>query len=85
MPKYYKLARPDGFDFHTGRTVNYRANIGATVTAPDYEHTAECGHGLHYSANPNDCFVGAKIPCSAYEVTPRLQAQLDTIAQWKKG
>ena len=70
MPTYYKLARPNGFDFHTGNTVNYRNAIGGTVTAPDYLHTARCGHGLHYCANPNDCFIGASIPCSAYEVRP---------------
>ena len=70
MPTYYKLAQPDGFDFHTGHTVNYRNAIGGTVTAPDYKHTAKCGHGLHYCADPNDCFIGASIPCSAYEVKP---------------
>lgn len=31
--KYYKLARPDGWDFHTGKKVNYRENIGKTVHA----------------------------------------------------
>ena len=70
MAAYFKLARPDGFDFHSGKTINYRAAIGGTVEAPDWVSSAYCGNGLHYSANPNDCFVGAKIPCSAYEVEP---------------
>ena len=67
---YYKLARPDGWDFYSGKTINYRDSIGGVATAPDWERTKECGQGIHICANPNDCFVGAKIPCSAYEVEP---------------
>ena len=67
---YYKLARPDGWDFYTGKTINYREAIGGIVSAPDWRRIAACGHGLHICANPNDCFVGAKIPCAAFEVEP---------------
>ena len=67
---WYKLARPDGFDFHTGHTINYREAIGTVVTCPDYAPTAECGAGIHLSQNPNDCFQGASVPCSAYVVEP---------------
>jgi len=67
---FYKLARPDGYDFYTGKTINYRENIGKTVKCPNY-----CRYGnlcsesfIHASKEPNQCFVGAKIPCSAYVV-----------------
>ncbi len=67
----YKLARPDGFDFYTGKTINYRRNIGKVVSPPKPNVSlGVCSFGvLHASSNPNDCFVGAKIPCSAYEVS----------------
>lgn len=34
MKKYYKLAKPDGFDWYTGKTINYRESIGKIVTVP---------------------------------------------------
>jgi len=34
MGNYYKLARPDGWDFYTGKTINYREGIGKIVNAP---------------------------------------------------
>ena len=67
---WYKLARPDGWDFFSGKIINYREAIGSTVKAPTFRRTGDCGHGLHISQNPNDCFIGARIPCSAYEVEP---------------
>jgi len=76
--KYFKLARPDGWDFYSGKTINYRESIGKTVTCPNQHnenpdiwnsHVELCTSTvLHASKNPNDCFVGAKIPCSAYVV-----------------
>lgn len=65
----YKLTRPDGFDFYSG-TVNYRDAIGTTIRVTDFDppKTGSCGKGLHASRNPNDCFVGAKIPCAAFRV-----------------
>ncbi len=67
----YKLAHPDGFDFYTGRTINYREGIGRVVKPPHANASLGiCSSGvLHASSNPNDCFVGAKIPCSAYRVS----------------
>ncbi len=66
---YYKLARPDGWDFYTGETINYRENIGKVVSIPDEGYYILCSDlVIHASLNPNDCFVGASIPCSAYEV-----------------
>jgi len=64
----YKLTRPDGFDFYSG-TINYREAIGSIIRVTDYDPPPEvCGKGLHASKNPNDCFVGAKIPCAAFRV-----------------
>jgi len=66
----YKLARPDGFDFYTGKTINYRENIGKIVKCPDANpKLGVCSRGvIHACQNPNGCFVGAEIPCSAYRV-----------------
>jgi hypothetical protein len=68
---YYKLAMPSGFDFATGNTINYREAIGKTVRVPKfYEEPKLCSDSvLHACVDPNDCFVGAKIPCSAFKVT----------------
>ena len=64
----YKLTRPDGFDFYSG-TVNYRENVGKIIRVTDFDPGPNvCGKGLHASRNPNDCFVGARIPCAAFEV-----------------
>ena len=68
MKQYYKLARPDGFDFFTGQTINYREGIGKIIKCPNGDRKKGlCSSGvIHASENPNDCFVGAKTPCSAY-------------------
>ena len=66
----YKLARPDGFDFYTGKMVQYRGEFPHVVKPPNADaKLGICSSGvLHASLNPNDCFVGAKMPCSAYRV-----------------
>ena len=70
----YKLARPDGYDFHTGKTIMYRnESYPHTVKCPsikpcELQYKACTKYVLHASENPNDCFVGANIPCSAYKV-----------------
>ena len=68
--KLYKLARPDGWDFYTGKKINYRENIGKIVKCPNPDKSlGVCSSGvLHASVDPNDCFIGARIPCSAYLV-----------------
>jgi len=68
--KAYKLAKPDGYDFYTGKTINYRENIGKIVKCPNADSKLGiCSRGvIHASKNPNDCFIGAGIPCSAYFV-----------------
>ena len=66
----YKLAKTTGFDFYTGKTINYRENIGKVVMCPNPNpKLGVCSRGvIHASKNPNDCFVGASIPCSAFRV-----------------
>ena len=68
---FYKLARPDGFDFYTNKTINYRANIGKTVKCPNFSGDGKlCSDTvIHASRKPDQCFVAAKIPCSAYLVS----------------
>ncbi|MDD5006888.1 MAG: hypothetical protein PHC68_00630 [Syntrophorhabdaceae bacterium] len=65
----YKLTRPDGFDFYSG-TINYRDAIGSVIRVTDFDppELGPCRRGLHASKNPNDCFIGAKIPCAAFKV-----------------
>ncbi len=70
MEQFWKLARPDGFDFYTGKTINYRDGIGKEVTCPKYDRNGSlCSDAfLHASREINQCFIGAKIPCSVYRV-----------------
>lgn len=64
----YKLTDPKGWDFYS-HTINYRDAIGSIVRVTDYDpRKIVCGKGLHASRNPNNCFVGAKIPCAAFKV-----------------
>ncbi len=67
---FYKLAQTDGWDFYSGNSINYRKNIGKTISIRDMGRYELCTCSvIHASKNPNDCFVGAKIPCSAYLVS----------------
>ena len=57
----YKLARPNGWDFYTGQTIQYRADsYPHTVRVPNANAAlGMCSAGVgHASSNPNDCFVG---------------------------
>ena len=65
----YKLVRPNGYDFYSN-TIDYAGNVGKIVRVDDYDPPGKgpCARGLHASRNPNDCFVGAKIPCRAFKV-----------------
>ena len=67
---FIKLSQPNGWDFYTGKTINYRESIGKTVICPNGDpKLGICTRGvIHASVNPNDCFIGASIPCSAYRV-----------------
>jgi hypothetical protein len=73
--KYYKLAKLDGWDFRTGNSVNYRENIGKTITVPSFGKYGKKPHYelctdmvLHASLKPLQCFIGASLPCSAFIV-----------------
>jgi len=70
MKTYWKLARPDGWDFYTGKTINYRKNIGKTVEVPEKGTPMLCSDTvLHACKTLEQCFVGARIPCSVFKVT----------------
>jgi len=68
--RFWKLARIDGFDFYTGKTINYRENIGKEVVCPKYDKNGDLCSGafIHASRTPDQCFVGADIPCSVFRV-----------------
>lgn len=70
MTQFYKVARSDGFDFYTGKTINYQENIGRTVRVPNIDENPRlCSNTvIHASRNPNDGFIGAELPCSIYVV-----------------
>jgi len=72
MSVFYKLAQPDGWDWYTGDTINYREAVGGTVEVPQRDYAIEpllCHRSvLHACREPNQCFIGAKLPCSVYEV-----------------
>lgn len=69
---WYKLARPDGYDFFTGHTINYRAaaEIKGIVRPPEAAASLGlCSSGvLHASQSPDQCFVRASVPCSVFLV-----------------
>jgi len=76
MNKFYKIARPDGWDFYTGRTINYRDNIGKTVKRPNKGKIQLCSNtAIHASREPNQCFIGGEIPCSLYLVEGKPYAE----------
>jgi len=71
MKRYYKLAQPDGFDFYTGKTINYADAVGGGLVKPPHPDPTKplCSSGLiHASDEPNKCFIGASIPCRAFIV-----------------
>ena len=67
--QFYKIALPDGWDFFTGNTINYRNNIGKLVRCPTKGKAKLCTSTvIHASRDPNQCFIGGSIPCSLYLV-----------------
>lgn len=73
MERFYKLAHLTGWDFYSfdGKTgtINYRENIGKTIRRLRTGKMRLCSDTvIHASRNPNQCFIGAEIPCSAYLV-----------------
>ena len=53
--KFYKLARPNGFDFKTGNTLNYRENIGKTVFCPNQKDAAKLCKCTYTRINGKPC------------------------------
>ena len=69
--KYYKVARPDGFDFHTEKTINYRDNIGKTVKCPNQTKSNNlCSNDvIHASELFIDALGYGELPCSIFIVS----------------
>lgn len=69
--EFYKLARPNGWDWFTGKTINYRENVGKEIRCPKFDKKGSlCSQAfIHASRHPNQCFIGAEIPCSAFLVS----------------
>ena len=66
---FYKLARPDGWDFFTGRTINYREAIGHTVRRTHLGEVELCSNTcLHASRIPEGGLEFATVPCSVFRV-----------------
>ena len=67
MKQYIKLTKLDGFDFHTGKTINYRANIGKIVHCPNKEGSKLCSDNvIHASDYFFQALNYAELPCSIF-------------------
>ena len=71
MTQYFKFAKVNGFDCHTGKTINYRNNIGKTVSPPgDNKDYDLCSNSvLHASKDVFDALKYVSIPFSLYKVS----------------
>jgi len=67
---YYKLTFPNGYDFQTGNTINYRDKIGKTVQPKKKSKKFEiCSNTvLHASENLFDAMSYARLPCAIFVV-----------------
>ena len=70
MKQFYKVTRPDGFDFRTGNMINYRKNIGKTVSNPKKTKSRKlCTEDvIHASEFFFDALYYGEIPCSIFLV-----------------
>ena len=68
--KFYKAAKTDGWDFYTGRTINYRSCIGKTTKAlPIVDNPEICSKDvIHASTKALDALSYAEIPCALFLV-----------------
>jgi hypothetical protein len=76
--KFYKAAKINGFDFHTGNSINYRESIGKSVTPKmiELKDFQLCTKSvIHACRNPLDLFKYVSIPLSLYVVegTPKVE------------
>ena len=72
----YKIAKPNGWDFYTGQTVNYRRNIGKRVswdTKKVWSADVFIKKINIASANPNDCLFS---DCFRYYLEPGVEYEL---------
>ena len=86
MKQYYKVARPDGFDFHTGRTINYHENIGKIVNVPKKTKlkTLCSSDVLHASELFFDALGYGELPCSIFVVEGEAVTKQSDKAGFKK-
>ncbi len=89
MKEYYKLAQPNGFDYYSGKTINYRESIGKWVSVPKENLLLKpelCTPSvIHASTKPLDCFIGVKsLPCSAFRVRGNTLVEDNTKGGFKK-
>ena len=70
MKQFYKVARPDGFDFCTGNMINYRINIGKTASNPEKTESKELctADVIHASEFFFDALYYGDLPCSIFLV-----------------
>ena len=66
--KFYKLARPDGWDFPSGKTINYRENIGKVINCYTFNRREEFFGEAFIRASRKPDQAWFEIPCSVYEV-----------------
>ncbi len=61
---YYKAANLQGWDLHSGNTINYAENIGRIIKVPNYKaKPVLCSDSvLHACKRPLDIFIVTKIP-----------------------
>lgn len=52
MTDYYKVAKADGYDWHSGNTINYRTAIGTTIAPPNPQIAPYrfCGRGILHAS-----------------------------------
>jgi len=86
VSRFYKGARPDGWDFYTEKTINYREAIGKVVHVPTKSeiYTLCTPSVIHASRKPQDVFVGSKIPLSLYIVEGTPVVEDDTKSGFKE-
>ena len=69
MKQFYKVARPNGFDFCTN-TINYRINIGKTISNPEKTESKKLctADVIHASEFFFDALYYGDLPCSIFLV-----------------
>ena len=76
---YYKVAKQDGFDFHTGKTINYRSNIGKIVKCPNQSEFNElCSNNvIHASKEFLQALSYGEIGCSIFKISGKPVSKQD--------